>query len=237
MAFFQGTADRDLFGTRRAVAWPKPTARRVFDVVGASVILIVTLPLIVVLAAALALTLRATPFFSQTRIGENGAPFRFLKLRTLPPAAPSYADKYEIRNVEMPKLARVLRATHLDELPQLFLVLSGRMSLVGPRPEMPQLHDRFDPLHRRGREAMKPGCAGLWQASVASSRLIAESPEYDLFYAEHASLRLDIWILWRTAAMMIGRGRPYELADVPGWARKTDDGVILCEDRLPRLAA
>jgi lipopolysaccharide/colanic/teichoic acid biosynthesis glycosyltransferase len=192
-------------------------ARRVFDVAVATVLLVVTAPLILALAIALAWSLRAWPFFTQTRIGRDGEPFRFLKLRTLPPSAPAYADKYALREVRTPAIAKFLRSTHLDELPQLVLVLLGRMSLVGPRPEMPHLHDAFLGRQREAREATKPGCAGIWQVSVDNDRLILEAPEYDLFYAQHASLRLDVWVLWRTALLMLG-GRRVGLDDVPSWA-------------------
>ena len=193
------------------------TTRRIFDVAGGALLLLVALPMIVVFAVVLAVSLRAWPFFSQTRVGRNGQEFRFLKLRTLPPTAPAYADKYAIQEVAIPAFARFLRATHLDELPQLLLVLAGHMSLVGPRPEMPHLHEGFGERHRAAREAMRPGCAGIWQVSVDNHRLILESPAYDLFYAEHASLRLDLWILWRTALLAVG-GRRVGMDEVPAWA-------------------
>ena len=205
------------FVRRASSQTAKQFARRVFDVTTASVLLVAALPLILVLAVALAVSLRAWPFFTQTRIGRDGEPFRFLKLRTLPPTAPAYADKYAIREVPTPAIARLLRSTHLDELPQLLLVVVGRMSLVGPRPEMPQLHEAFYGRQRVAREATRPGCAGIWQISVDNDRLIHEAPQYDLFYAEHASLRLDLWVLWRTALLVLG-GRRVGLEDVPGWA-------------------
>jgi lipopolysaccharide/colanic/teichoic acid biosynthesis glycosyltransferase len=192
-------------------------ARRTFDVVVGTALLIVAIPMIAMFALVLAASLRAWPFFVQTRIGHGGAAFRFIKLRTLPPTAPAYADKYAIQDVDIPFFARVLRATHLDELPQLLLVIAGKMSLVGPRPEMPQLHRSFVGAHRAAREQLRPGCAGIWQVSVDNHRLINEAPEYDLFYAEHASLRLDAWVLWRTALLAVG-GRRVGLDAVPRWA-------------------
>jgi lipopolysaccharide/colanic/teichoic acid biosynthesis glycosyltransferase len=220
---------------RAAAATTKPDlGRRTFDVVVASVLLLMTAPLIVLFALALALSFRAWPFFTQTRIGRDGQPFRFLKLRTLPPSAPAYADKYQIRTVRTPAIAGFLRATHLDELPQLVLVVLGRMSLVGPRPEMPHLHQTFRSHQRAAREATRPGCAGIWQISGDNDRLISEAPEYDLFYAEYASLRLDIWVLWRTALLMLG-GRRVSFDDVPAWAlaRPTADAT----EGQPLLAA
>jgi lipopolysaccharide/colanic/teichoic acid biosynthesis glycosyltransferase len=191
--------------------------RRIFDVAVASALVMVALPMIAVFALVLAVELRAWPFFVQTRIGRSGRPFRFLKLRTLPTAAPAYTDKYQLASVAIPRFARLLRSTHLDELPQLFLVLAGRMSLVGPRPEMPHLHREFGVSHRQAREALRPGCAGIWQVSADNDRLIFEAPEYDHFYAEYASLRLDLWVLWRTALLIVGAPR-VTIEDVPAWA-------------------
>jgi len=190
-------------------------AKRFTDVVAGSVLALLAVPVIAALAVATAWSLRCSPFFVQQRVGRDGRLFRFWKLRTLPKTAPAYADKYAIRDIAVPRLGRFLRATHLDELPQLFLVPLGRMSLVGPRPEMPQLHDGADPGFARARTSIRPGCTGLWQVSVDYHRLIWESPQYDLFYIRHAGLRLDLWILWRTATTMLGLGRPVALGDVP----------------------
>jgi lipopolysaccharide/colanic/teichoic acid biosynthesis glycosyltransferase len=200
----------------RAAVDVRDVERRAFDVIVGTALLLAATPIIVVFAVVLAVTLRAWPFFVQTRVGRAGEDFRFLKLRTLPPTAPAYADKYAIQAVAVPAFARLLRATHLDELPQLLLVVTGRMSLVGPRPEMPHLHRSFDDDHRIAREALRPGCAGIWQVSVDNHRLIHEAPGYDLFYAAHASLRLDLWILWRTAVLAVG-GPRVSVADVPAW--------------------
>jgi lipopolysaccharide/colanic/teichoic acid biosynthesis glycosyltransferase len=205
---------------RSTTAPAEDVARRAFDVVVASLLLVAAVPMIAAFAVVLAVSLRAWPFFVQTRIGRNGQSFRFLKLRTLPTSAPAYTDKYQLAHVQVPRFARLLRATHLDELPQLFLVLAGHMSLVGPRPEMPHLHESFRGAHRSARESLRPGCAGIWQVSVDNDRLIHEAPEYDLFYAEHATLRLDLWILWRTALLSVG-GRRVTLADAPAWALRT----------------
>jgi lipopolysaccharide/colanic/teichoic acid biosynthesis glycosyltransferase len=192
-------------------------AKRVLDVVVGSALALLAVPVILGLALVMACTLRCSPFFVQQRVGRDGRLFRFWKLRTLPTAAPVYADKYAIAKIPIPAIARFLRSTHLDELPQLFLVPLGLMSLVGPRPEMPQLHSSGEDGFARARTAVRPGCTGLWQISDAYHRLIWEAPEYDLAYLSHANIRLDLWILWRTAAMMVGRASPVSLADVPAW--------------------
>ena len=147
----------------------------------------------------------------------DGRLFRLLKLRTLPPQVPAYADKYEIQQVRTPRWCKLLRALHLDELPQLFLVPLGRMSLVGPRPEMAFLHDEMDPHFADRRVSTRPGCTGLWQVSEACAGLILETPEFDLFYLHHHNLRLDLWIVWRTILKVLDIGRAVRLEDIPAW--------------------
>src|SRR3954447_14250682 len=118
-------------------------AKRTFDVTVAATLLILTLPVIVLCAFVSLVSLRAWPFFTQTRVGRGGRSFRFVKIRTLPRNAPKYACKYDLAGLRVPRGTLLLRELHLDELPQLALVILGRMSLVGPRPEMAQLYDGF----------------------------------------------------------------------------------------------
>ena len=190
-------------------------AKRVFDLTVGSVLAALVAPVVVVLAVAVAWSLRCSPFFVQDRVGRGGIAFRMWKLRTLPPSMPGEADKYSISTVGTTPFARFLRSTHLDELPQLLLVPLGRMSLVGPRPEMRSLHARGDPAFARARTSVRPGCTGLWQASVHQRGLIWEAPQYDLFYVRHHSVRLDLWILGRTVLVMAGLRPPISLADLP----------------------
>lgn len=190
--------------------------KRLLDVVVGSFLALATLPLVLVLALATAVSLRAWPFFVQTRVGAGGVPFRLVKLRTLPVSTAHYADKRAIAAIPLPWLSRVLRHTHLDELPQLFLVPVGLMSLVGPRPEMAFLHEQMPSSLARRRVQVRPGCTGLWQIGHGCDGLIAESPEYDLHYVDNQSLLLDLWIAWRTVAMIVDRNT-VSLADVPSW--------------------
>jgi lipopolysaccharide/colanic/teichoic acid biosynthesis glycosyltransferase len=202
--------------TKRAEA-----VKRTIDVVVALALVLLTLPVMIVAAVGIAVSLRTSPFFSHTRIGLHGKPFRMVKFRTLPATAPAYAGKYEIREINAPWFCRTLRALHLDELPQLFLVLSGAMSLVGPRPEMSHLYDEFDPGFAALRVSVRPGCTGLWQVSDRCDRMIHEHPEFDEWYLEHRSVRVDLWILARSVLVMslpAGRRRPVsyeELLDRP----------------------
>lgn len=179
--------------------------KRAVDMLVGTVLAVAVAPVVLVLAIAVAVQFRAWPFFTQARLGRHGRAFRIVKLRTLPPQAPAYADKYEIRDVDLPWLARMLRRYHLDELPQLWLVPLGRMSLVGPRPEMAFLHEQLDAEVARARLQVRPGCTGLWQVSIHADRLIHEHPEYDLAYVAHCTLQLDAMILWHTLRVLAGR--------------------------------
>ena len=192
--------------------------KRVVDVVVASALLLAVLPVIAILALVSAASLRAWPFFVQDRIGRNGRTFRFVKIRTLPPATAAYADKYALADVRVPTATRLMRALHLDELPQLVLVVAGTMSLVGPRPEMPGLHDALPGHVARARTLVRPGVTGLWQVGAHCDGLIGESPEYDACYVRHRSLRFDLWILLQTARKVLQGGRGHVRLDaLPAW--------------------
>lgn len=200
-------------------------SRRALDVAVASVLLVLTLPVLLLVLLGCAISLRANPIFVQERVGHRGRPFRFLKVRTLPLTAPAYTDKHHLDLKAVPAFCRLVRNLHLDEIPQLLLVLIGRMSLVGPRPEMRCLHDTMDPDFATRRTSVRPGCTGIWQVSEASRGLIRDAPAYDDFYLEHRTLRLDAWILYRTARKMLGARRPVDLSAVPSWALRQPDAV------------
>jgi lipopolysaccharide/colanic/teichoic acid biosynthesis glycosyltransferase len=177
--------------------------KRTFDVVAGGALCLLALPVIVISAAGAAISLRAWPFFTQERVGRDGRIFRFVKLRTLPVHTPPYAGKYELGHLDVPAFCKLLRLLHLDELPQLYLVVLGWMSLVGPRPEMPYLHEQLDPAFAAYRTSVRPGCTGLWQISDHCHEMIFEHPEFDEHYLRNRSLRLDAWILGRTLRLMI----------------------------------
>jgi lipopolysaccharide/colanic/teichoic acid biosynthesis glycosyltransferase len=211
--------------------------KRGVDLVAGSVLALLALPVVAALALALAWSLGCWPFFVQERVGRHGQTFRLWKLRTLPSDAPIDAHKYAIRAVATTPFARFLRRSHLDELPQLFLVPLGRMALVGPRPEMTRLHRDGDAGFGRSRTSVRPGCTGLWQTSVEQHRLIWEAPEYDLFYLRHAGLRLDAWILARTVLMVLGLRPPVTLADVPPSLLGEGLGGTRWSERPPAMTA
>ena len=192
--------------------------KRGIDVVGACVGLVLTAPLIAAAAAAVRLSSPGPVFFRQLRCGIRGRPFEMLKLRTM------YADA-EARQAELAELnemdgpvfkvrddprvtpvGRVLRRFSLDEVPQLWNVLKGEMSLVGPRPPIPGEVSSYDPVHRR-RLSMRPGLTCTWQVSGRNGIGFEEWVRLDLEYIDRWSLVLDVALLLRTIpAVIAGRG-------------------------------
>lgn len=191
-------------------------AKRAVDVVIGSALLLACLPVIALLALAVAVELRTTPLFVHRRVGQHGRAIAFPKLRTLPPATPRYALK-DGTTFQLSPLRRTLRRTHLDELPQLLLVVTGRLSLVGPRPRMPESHEPVDPGYTAMREVVPQGCTGLWQISAHQHLLPGAHPEYDAAYVASPSLLVDAWILLRTAGVITGLAPRVRLDDLPAW--------------------
>jgi lipopolysaccharide/colanic/teichoic acid biosynthesis glycosyltransferase len=140
-------------------------------------------------------------------VGLHGRHFTLLKFRTMKPDS----GEYEVAPVSpddsrITGLGRFLRKTSLDELPQLFNVLSGSMSLVGPRPEMPFIVEGYSDWQRR-RLDVKPGLTGLWQIMGRKDLPLHENLEYDFYYIRNQSLMLDFAILIRTfTTVFLGRG-------------------------------
>ena len=180
------------------------------------VLSIVTAPIILLLAVGSAVSYGAWPLFVQDRLGRGGHTFRFIKVRSLPTSTVPTADKYEIADSTNSRWGRILRGTHLDELPQCWLVVTGQMSLVGPRPEMPSLAATFDADFVAERLTVRPGVTGPWQVSTASTGLIGEAPEFDRLYLAHAGPRLDAWITFRTIGAFVGM-KPLPLERFPKW--------------------
>lgn len=193
-------------------------AARALDLGLAVPLAILTSPIVAVLALASALSLHAQPFFVQQRIGRDGQLFRIVKIRSLPTSVPTDADKYAVAAAGTTRFGSFVRRTHLDELPQLWLVVSGRMSLVGPRPELPELAaTTIDPAFGAARTVVRPGCTGYWQISPAANGLIGDHPEFDLFYLAHRSVRLDVWLLAQTVRCQLLGRRP-RVVHPPLWA-------------------
>jgi exopolysaccharide biosynthesis polyprenyl glycosylphosphotransferase len=207
------TAD-DLFGypIRRISSgisrrW-RQRSKRAFDIVLSSVLLVVSLPLILACAAAVRLSSPGPAIFRQTRIGEGGGPFELLKFRTMK----TNTDSDHTWSVEgdhrVTAIGRFLRPTHLDELPQLWNVLRGDMSIVGPRPERPVFVDRFAAEIRcyGDRHRMPAGLTGWAQVNgLWGDTSIEDRARLDNDYIERWTMWTDIRILWRTVPTLMGR--------------------------------
>jgi len=204
---------------------PNSLGKRAFDVLLGTALAVLVTPAVVLMAIWLAVTLRAWPFFVQERVGQHGRQIAFLKLRTLPPSTPRYALKSEIGSPCTTRFAAFLRARHLDELPQLYLVPLGRLSLVGPRPKMPDAVEPVPAHYGATRTTVPQGCTGLWQIGVHAHLLPHEAPAYDLFYVDEWTVRMDLWILGRTVLTMLGLAPPTVPEAVPAWLRRNGASV------------
>ena len=179
-------------------------SKRVLDVVGASLGLLLAAPLLAWVCFRLWRS-GEPPLFVHERVGQGGVPFRMVKLRTMAPDT----GRYEVapRAGDDPRITPYgawLRASSIDELPQLWNVLRGEMSLVGPRPEMPFIVDDYDAWQRR-RLTVKPGITGLWQILGRKDLPMHDNLQYDFYYIRNRSLALDLSILLRTVGAVWSR--------------------------------
>jgi exopolysaccharide biosynthesis polyprenyl glycosylphosphotransferase len=179
--------------------------KRLLDVVLSALLIVLTAPLMAASALLVWLTSGRPVLFAQKRVGQNGEPFTIYKLRSMRPDTPKYAETpRDLEDSRITAVGKVLRYFDIDELPQLFNVLTGRMSLVGPRPEMPQLVEEYEDIHRL-RLLTKPGITGLWQLSEDRNSPIHKAVDYDIYYMEKQSLALDIVIIVDTALYLLGK--------------------------------
>jgi len=183
-------------------------AKRIIEIFLASFFLILTLPLWLIIALLIYLEDKGPIFYKQKRIGKDRKPFLLIKFRTMKPdaetAGPIWASPNDQR---MTKIGRLLRRTHLDELPQLINILKGDISLVGPRPERPEFVEQLEKEipHYHLRHIIKPGFTGWAQIKFRYARSITDSFEkfqYDLYYLKNRSLFLDFKILLQTLQLL-----------------------------------
>jgi exopolysaccharide biosynthesis polyprenyl glycosylphosphotransferase len=182
-------------------------AKRFLDEIVALAALAVSAPLWMLIVIAIKLDSAGPVFFKQERVGYHGRRFWIYKFRSMRADAPRYAKTpHSRRDPRITRVGAFLRRTSLDELPQLLNVIKGDMSLVGPRPEMPFIVEKYKPIHRY-RLLMLPGLTGLWQVSGRTDKPLEENIKYDLYYLKNRSLLLDVVILLRTVpAVLFGRG-------------------------------
>lgn len=192
--------------------------KRALDLAVTILALFVLSPLLAGIALIIKLTSKGPMLFKQTRIGKDGKPFFILKFRTMYQDAEARRDAllatsdrtgvcFKSRNdPRVTPIGRLLRRFSIDELPQLFNVLKGEMSLVGPRPALQSEVEAY-PIHAHGRLACKPGITGIWQVSGRADIGFDAMVSMDVAYARSKSLLLDIMILALTArAVLFGRG-------------------------------
>lgn len=181
--------------------------KRALDVVLAGVGLLLTAPLVAAAAVAVRLDSPGPAFFRQQRVGKDGRLFTLLKLRTMRVDTDPYDPAPRSRDDRrVTRVGRLLRRFSLDELPQLWNVLRGEMSLVGPRPELPPIVGRYQPWERE-RLTVRPGLTGWWQVHARSHLPLALASHHDIYYVRHRSLWLDLAILARTVrAILSGDG-------------------------------
>ncbi len=172
--------------------------KRFADVLFALVAATVTLPIMMILAVSVFLHFRESPFFTQERSGQHGRVFRIIKFKTMmSPGSAGTTDGQRSTN-----FGRMLRKWHLDELPQFFNVLAGNMSIVGPRPLLPEYFHLLTERHQK-RYNVKPGMTGLVQISGGNSISWKRRFDLDVFYEERKSLGFDLWIIFQTIRYVV----------------------------------
>jgi len=206
---------------------PSPTLevyKRLFDSVVAAIGLAFLAPMFGLIALAVRLDSRGPIFFSQTRIGKNGRPFKFYKFRSMQVGSDQDKERERlyiqfiqtqkklkpagnqtlkiVNESRVTRVGRFLRKSSLDELPQLFNVLKGDMSLVGPRPCLPYEWDHYEEWHKR-RLSVMPGCTGMWQVAGRSVVGFQDMVVLDLYYIQNASILLDFGLLVKTLPVML----------------------------------
>ncbi len=197
--------------------------KRIFDIAGSVILIALTSPIMLVAALAILLTSRGPLLFSHTRVGESGKAFRYVKFRTMKPG--THEMRYnelahlnirkgplvKFKDTDDPRittLGRVLRKWSIDELPELFLVFGGMMSLVGPRPHHSEEVARYEAHHKKVL-TIKPGITGLAQISGRADLSFDEEVKLDTYYMEQWSLKLDLIILLKTPFAVVGQRGTY----------------------------
>ena len=203
--------------------------KRALDISAALALIITLAPVFLVISLAIVLDDFGSPLFSQTRIGRDKRPFRILKfrsMRTKAPAEAATARAYSERDPRITRVGRIIRATSLDELPQIFNILAGSMSLIGPRPIVPAQLTAIRP-DQEGRFRVRPGITGLAQVSGRRDLAWPDQLALDSSYADKVSFLSDLQIFLRTFAVV------FRASDVYGDPGKNWRNFIIHEDQNP----
>ena len=194
--------------------------KRIFDLVITVPAVIFLSPFFLMISIWIKLDSHGPAFYTSDRIGENGKTFRMIKFRSMVTGAEKriqevarYDEKENLihktpNDARITRAGKFLRKTSMDELPQLFNVLKGEMSLVGPRPELPQLVEKYEPWQRK-RFAVPQGITGWWQVNGRSDKPMHLHTDEDLYYIQHYSIWLDLQILLKTVWVVLRRKGAY----------------------------
>jgi lipopolysaccharide/colanic/teichoic acid biosynthesis glycosyltransferase len=188
--------------------------KRWFDLIIGSFAIVILLPLFAIVACAIFISMGTPVIFRQVRVGRNGQTFVMYKFRTMIADRRHHTAQFDgperrmrhktSHDPRVTRLGRFLRRTSIDELPQLLNVVRGDMSLIGPRPEIPHIVDGYATWQHR-RHLVKPGITGWWQVQGRSDLPMHEHTELDIYYVEHLSLQLDLYIVLCTFRAVLSR--------------------------------
>lgn len=181
--------------------------KRLFDILFSLLVLFFLWPVLVACAIAIRIESPGPILYRQERVGLNGVPFRIWKFRSMVANADKIGSYQTVQGD--PRVTRVghfLRRTSLDELPQIFNVIKGDMSLVGPRPDVPAQRANYTDAQWRKRTSVRPGVTGLAQATLRSAATAEERLELDLAYVDKASFVFDVYVLVLTVRQVLGKG-------------------------------
>ncbi|MCM3150837.1 sugar transferase [Priestia megaterium] len=180
--------------------------KRVCDITISLMALVVLLPVILLFALIVMIETPGSPFFLQERLGQRGRPFTIMKLRSMYSDAEKNGAQWAVKNdSRVTKVGKLIRQTRIDELPQLWNVLKGDMSIVGPRPERAVFIEEFQktlPAFSQ-RLAVKPGLTGWAQINGGYELTPAEKLELDLYYIQHTNIRFDVKIMIKTLRVIV----------------------------------
>ena len=190
---------------------------RAFDVVVASIALVLTSPVLLAAVIAVRIESHGSAIYRQRRVGRDGEPFEMLKIRTMVSGAEFQGAGLALNygDPRITRVGKVLRRFSIDELPNLVNVLRGEMSIVGPRPTIQVQVDQYTERQRR-RLDVKPGLTGWAQVNGRASLPWHERIELDLWYVEHRSFWLDLKIIWKTVEMLVTGSGLYK-GEKGGW--------------------
>lgn len=178
--------------------------KNIFDISFSLLLLVITSPFLLIISLIVKIDSRGPIIFKQSRIGKNGVEFKIYKFRTMYTSVPkegkSPSSSYDPR---ITKVGRFLRKTSLDELPQLFNIIKGEMSFIGPRPEQKSIVEQYYSDYEKQRFLVKPGITGPWQISMDRTKPIHENIHHDFHYISNISLLYDLKIFFQTVRVMI----------------------------------